>query len=161
MSLKDKLRKIAAEGQRTETDWNIIRDIWLKQVEKLYREIENWFGEYFDEGYMRISFREITLSEEHIGLYQINVMELDIGGPLVVMEPVGRNILGTAGRIDLYMSGHRADRIMLLLMSDSKGQPFWELRKRNIRTEKYLFEHGIFEELIEGWLELYSIRQEP
>lgn len=107
---------------------------------------------------MKISFRETTLSEEHIGPYQISIMELSIGELVLILEPVGRNIIGTSGRIDVYMSGHRADRVMLLLMIGSNDEPYWELRKRNIRTERYRFGRQIFEELIEGWLDLYTLK---
>ncbi len=157
MALKDKLKRIAEQGHAKDIDWDKIRDAWLKQVGKLYKEIEAWFREYLDEGYVKVSFREIRLSEDHLGTYRIPAMELSFGGPVLVLEPVGRAILGASGRIDLYMSGHRADKIMLLLMSDDRGRPFWELRKRQIRTERCRFERQIFEELIEGWLELYSI----
>ncbi|MDM8549318.1 hypothetical protein QUF72_04535 [Desulfobacterales bacterium HSG2] len=103
MSLEEKLKKISSERRKRDVqiDWNRKRDTWIEQIDMLYRDIGKWLKTYIDKNYMSLNFYEITLSEEHIGKYDISVLELDLGEPSVVFRPVGRNITGADGRVDM------------------------------------------------------------
>jgi len=112
MSLEEKLKRISLKKKRkdAEIDWDEQRDVWIKQVDKLYSDIEEWLKVYIDKEYISLSLYEKSLFEEHIGKYSINVLEIDLGEPLVVFRPIGKNVIGADGRVDAYLSGHLNDK---------------------------------------------------
>jgi hypothetical protein len=74
---------------------------WLAEVESRLAEVEGWAKA---RGWQTRRFeREVT--EDLLGAYTAPALEIEIERPQgrIVMEPVGRNVLGATGRIDLYV----------------------------------------------------------
>lgn len=158
MSLEEKLKKISSGRKKNdaEADWNRQRDIWTDRVDMLYRDIRNWLKSYIDKNYMSLHFYEITLSEEPIGKYDISVLEIDLGEASAVFRPVGRNIIGADGRVDIYMNGHFSDRKMLILREDDEGQNFqWELWESADGKNRKPFDREVLEKTLDEWLAYY------
>lgn len=158
MSLEEKLRKISSVTKKKdiETDWDRRRETWTEQVGALYKHIGKWLQTYIEKNYMTLHFYEITLTEEHIGKYDISVLEIDLGGPSVVFRPVGRNIIGADGRVDMYMNGHLSDRRMLILREDDDEQnPQWELWETSDGRDRKPFGQETLEKTLEQWLAYY------
>ncbi|MDM8525293.1 hypothetical protein QUF80_18130 [Desulfococcaceae bacterium HSG8] len=149
MSLKEKLIRLTEEHKKSGTDRRKERDFWTEQVYKLYDEIQSWFREYIDEGYVKPEFIKTLLYET--GEYEIDIMELNLNGPVIVLEPMGCNFTGASGGIGLYLSSYKANKVMLLLMRDNNDRPYWELRKS--RKDRMLFNKQVFENLLEDWLD--------
>ncbi|RLC20650.1 MAG: hypothetical protein DRI57_04325 [Deltaproteobacteria bacterium] len=158
MSLEKKLKKISLSRKKrdSEIDWDRRRDTWTEQVGKLYSDIGRWLKTYVDKNYMSLHFYEITLSEEHIGKYDISVLELDLGEPSVVFRPVGRNIIGADGRVDVYMNGHLSDKKMLILREDDREQNSqWELWETTDGKDRRPFDREALERTLDEWLAYY------
>ncbi|MEW5733479.1 MAG: hypothetical protein AB1921_01420 [Thermodesulfobacteriota bacterium] len=158
MALKDRLISLRKERELQQIDWEKRRDAWIVDIIKLYEDIGGWFSELFEEGFLKIKFRKKTLSEDYIGKYSVDCMELDLEVyPTVVLEPVGRNIIGYAGRIDVYIKGHESDKMMLFLVDDEDKKKYWELAKTSYnKKEKVRFNRKSFEKLLEYWLDAWS-----
>lgn len=151
MSLKDKLIELA-ESKKEDIEAKKAVDFWRSQADKLYSDIKTWFFKYTEDGYIKFdSTKEII--DEYPSPYEIDKLELDIkGGPEVILEPVGSNIIGAWGRIDVYLSGYIANKVMLLLMKDDNEKAYWELRKSRKEEDRFVFNKEIFEDLLEDWL---------
>ncbi len=157
MALKDKLEKIRQEKQSMQVDWSKRRDAWIVEVKKLYDEVASWFADLLDPGYMQIGIRSKSIIEDYLGKYDIDVMEMDLSVyPAVVMEPVARNVLGYAGRVDLYLKGHDTNRMMLLLVEDDGAPSRWELVINTDKKQHVPFDRDALERVLEYWLDLWS-----
>lgn len=104
MSLKD-LEEFLNEGKTTENsfDWNKEKKEWLKAVDTFYSNITVWLRPLTDKpnSSLKISFETMVISEEELGDYEIKKLNIVIKGHRVVLEPIGTNIIGAKGRIDM------------------------------------------------------------
>ncbi|MCP4346303.1 MAG: hypothetical protein GY795_12350 [Desulfobacterales bacterium] len=158
MGLKDKL-KILSEKDKQNFDLLNAKNSFISQVNQLYSKIINeWFNEYFDEGYMSFKFEQINLIEDQTEKYEINQLDIYLEkGPVIVFEPVGTNIIGADGKIDLYLHGKKADKYILLLLQNEQKEYYWELWKSRRKKDQYFFDKKFFEVIIENWLEDWII----
>lgn len=153
MSLKDKLKKLRESSDNTVIDWEKNKQEWTESVNKLFKIIQNdWFVELEDEGLLEINIMPISISEEHIGAYSINKMEISYATGSIVLEPVGRNIIGGDGRIDFYLKGEFSKGIMLILLRED-GEDKWFLFTKQNRRERELLTKITFEKVIDQWIE--------
>jgi hypothetical protein len=159
LSFRDKLIKLSEKRKEGSTDWGQRKDEWIGAVNRLYDEIEVWFLELFDEGYMDIKLVKITLAEEFIGEYEIDTLELYLGErgsydaveEVVIFEPIGRNVIGASGRIDIYLRGRKSEKVLLLLMRDPNSDNYsWNLAKS--KKDITIFDRGVLEHLIDEWI---------
>ncbi len=157
-TLKETLKKRAEQQLKNKgIDWNKRKDIWLESVKELYDEIEQWFPDYVKEGFMTFGrSKEKTISEKDIETYNLNVFEIDVEGDIVIFDPIGTNVLGAFGRIDVYLRGHKADQVMLLLNYNEEN--YEESKQWKLLVEKYQFDFtkARFEELLLMWFEGWS-----
>jgi hypothetical protein len=65
---------------------------------KVIDEIESWAK----ASSWLVSRKEKAISEEHIGTYAAPVLDIKTPGGWVVVEPIGQEVLGCDGRIDIY-----------------------------------------------------------
>ena len=104
MSLKD-LEEFLNEDKATEGffDWEKEKSEWIGYVNTFYTNILAWLKPLTDKpnSNLKISFETMVLSEEEIGDYEIKKMKLVIKGHRVVLEPIGTNLIGAKGRIDM------------------------------------------------------------
>lgn len=154
MDLKEKL-KLLSEKKKNHNELLNAKVAFMEQVDQLYnRVLDEWFCEYIDEGYIHYEYEQIVLFEEHIGEYKVNQLSLIVEeGPVIIFEPVGINIIGAHGRIDLYISGKKYDKFMLLLLQNENEEYYWELWKSNRKKDQYIFDESLFEKIIDNWLE--------
>ncbi len=158
MSLKDKLKTLS-EKETQHIDLLNAENSYINHVNQLYNKIiDEWFNEYFDKGYMTFKFEQINLIEDQTGKYEINQLYIFLQkGPAIVFEPVGTNIIGANGKVDLYLHGKKADKYMLLLLQNEQKEYYWELWKSRRKKDQHLFHKNYFEEIIEDWLEDWII----
>ncbi|MCP4345706.1 MAG: hypothetical protein GY795_09295 [Desulfobacterales bacterium] len=157
MNLEDKLKKISQNRKKkdSEINWDKKRDTWIDQVSRLYEDIEKWLKTYIEKDYISLHFYELSLFEENIGKYDISVLELDLGEPSVVFRPVGTNIIGADGRVDVYMNGHLSDKKMLILREEKEQIFQWELWDTTDKNDRKPFDHEAFEKILNEWLAYY------
>jgi hypothetical protein len=71
---------------------------WVSVLAKVIDEIESWAK----ASSWLVSRKDKTISEEHIGTYAAPVLNIKPPGGWVVVEPIGQEVLGCDGRIDIY-----------------------------------------------------------
>jgi len=152
MSLKDKLKKIRDSSDDSEINWEKNKNEWIDSVNCLFKIIQDeWFSELKDEGLLKIQTLPINITEEYIGKYSIDKMEITYAAGSIVFEPVGRNIIGGKGRIDLFLNGEYGKGCMLILFREN-GQDNWCLVKKQNRHEQELLSKESLEKVIEQWM---------
>lgn len=123
MGLKD-LEKFLAEKKEEKVavstiDWKQEKLRWLHYIDEFYLRIEEWLVPYKAKDLLQYTFEEITLSEENIGDYKTRRLRLEISNDSVVFDPIGTNLIGAFGRID--MVGKNGTIKFLLVDKDSTG----------------------------------------
>ena len=119
MALKDTLEKL--QRQRMEQDqWEkqkpeLIK-AWQDAVQSLFETIRGYLDEYRAAGSMSFSESRTDLSEEALGSYSVNILNILAGPITVLVAPVGTMIVGATGRVDMYRQGRLGEfeRIVLL-----------------------------------------------
>ncbi len=154
MEFKEKLAKLAEKNknrfQRLEED----KRVWISEVKKLYEDIENWLKESIDCGHIVAEYYSLQYIEYEEFIEQLFIMELTLGGgPCVVLEPTGINIIGAFGKIDLYLRGHKDEKVMLLLIEMQKNKLEWELWRSSKDHDKFPFNKDTFEKLLSDWID--------
>ena len=100
-------RKEKAHG----IDWEEKKREWLDAVPALYSQIKAVLGATIDKGLVKLHEEETKITEDFIGTYEVRELRLTVGDDLVVFTPIGANVVGALGRVD--MRGDR-DTISLL-----------------------------------------------
>ncbi len=152
MSLKEKLENLRDSSEDTHIDWTKNKNEWIDSVNSLFNIVKNdWFSDLEDDGLLKIETSPISISEEHIGAYAVNKMEITYSTSCIVLAPVGRNIVGGEGRIDLYKKGEFGKGLMLILFRENGADNWFAVSKGN-RYEKELLSRSSFEKIIEQWI---------
>ncbi|MCP4349090.1 MAG: hypothetical protein GY795_26720 [Desulfobacterales bacterium] len=155
MNFKEKLAKITEINKNRADNLEQDKNRWIQEVNKLYKNIEDWFNEYINEDYMAIEFNPLKHIEYEEFIDNIRIMELELGrGPSVILEPTGINVIGAFGKIDLYLRGHKDEKVFLLLVENGDEKTQWELWKS--RKDTKLFNKNTFEELLDEWLDKWT-----
>jgi len=96
---REKVKKSDSAG----IDWNARKKEWQKSLRELYHTIETFLDvkKGTKENLFKIGFQDKRLVEEHLGVYLVKELVLDVGDERVIFSPKGRNIVGAAGRVDL------------------------------------------------------------
>lgn len=96
---------------------------WTKSVEDLFHQVQQWVAEERPEWQLKFSTADVT--EESLGRYAIQVMEIDARSGRLILEPVGLDVFGARGRVDFY-AWPSLYRVMLLRSSTSSKE--WVIR---------------------------------
>lgn len=153
MGLKDKLKMIReGEGKKIESQ-DLKRNKWQSLIRRLYEKLENWLEEYIDEGLIKIDYRRKEIQEEFLGEYAVLRLILKISSTKsIILDPVGRNVVGSNGRIDFYLKGAKVPRLMILLFEDGTDSK-WEIWSPKGKSDSIDLNRLNFEKIIETWLE--------
>ena len=153
MSLKDKLEKLRDRGENSKIDWGKYKDEWIDSVNRLYKIIQDdWLAELENKELLKLEFFPISITEEQIGIYSINKMEISYATDSIVLEPVGGNIIGGKGRIDFYLKGEYGKGLMLILLRENNTDS-WFLVSKQFRSDRELLTKRTLERVIEQWIE--------
>ena len=155
MDFKEKLAKIAEINKNRTDNLEQDKNRWIQEVNKLYKDINDWFNEYIKEDYMAIEFNSLKHIEYEEFIDNIQIMELELGGgPSVILEPTGINVIGAFGKINLYLRGHKDEKVLLLLVENGDEKLQWELWKN--RKDTIIFNKKTFEKLLDEWLDKWA-----
>jgi hypothetical protein len=114
-------------------------------LSELYALIKSWLRPLENEGTLRYSITQITLQEDYLGSYPIDVLSLHIGKQRVGFYPKGTLIVGAEGRVDVR--GPKAVRALVL----SDGQ--WSVVERSPRVKMLPFNEDSFHDMLREVLE--------
>ncbi len=85
-----------------------------KKVKELYSLIDdNWLKTYIDNNEIKTSYRNIQITEELLGSYDIQEKLIEIGKHIFILRPIGTILIGTPGRVDLL---YQSKQIMFILI---------------------------------------------
>ncbi len=112
-------RQVNEKSDSKPVDWDAKRDEWLEYLSKFYEKVEYFLKEYLDEKKLTRDYTEKTIFEEYIGSYSAKVLNIELGSHRLELEPVGTNIIGAKGRVDLI--GANGTVKFLLVNKKSSG----------------------------------------
>ena len=119
------------------------REEWLQAINHVIAQVRGWAE---SRGWTtEIEQREVT--EERLGTYTVPVLGIDTPQGKLVLEPIGREIIGAEGRLDLY-AWPSLFRVMLLRRSDMS----WIIRTDSGINWPHPWNQQTFEELALGLL---------
>lgn len=140
------LRAKAKESKpETNIDWGIKKDSWLKNIGKFYERILAWLEPLIHEGVVRYETKTVTLEEEPIGAYEVEILTIHIGNQEVIFYPKGTLIIGAQGRIDIR--GHRAVRSTVL------NNDQWSVVERAPKIKMLPFTEESFQDILSEVME--------
>jgi len=150
----EKLKKLATNQPESSLDGDAKRNAWTKQVNSLYKKVQNWLSDHVKNDYITFNVRNIKLVEENLGTYEMDSLELElVGGHQVIFQPVEMNILDSVGRVDVFHRGDKPHKVMLLLGNEGKNKFSWELWKGFKKEEQLSFNRESLEALLNQWIE--------
>ncbi len=152
MDLGEKLKKLAEKAAEQKVDWEASKSEWISNVHNLYNDIEEWLAPWKEKSYIATTRTLVPKSEEPLGVYEIERMEITAGDETIVLEPFGTVIIGGHGRIDIYRRGFKVDAQMLILMEAPEGNLRWELWKDKFSRARLPFNKDTLEQLMDEWL---------
>jgi hypothetical protein len=130
--LSDLLQKKQKQaGASQGINWDDRRDKYLDAVNGLYQQIEAVLAEPIKQKSVTLQRRPKKLTESYIGTYSVDDLILVIGDEQVRFSPLGRNIVGAAGRVDVV--GERGEATLILKL-DSMEWEFVQSRQPALRT---------------------------
>jgi len=101
-----------------EIDWVTKKQDWVRVVKTLCGTIERWAER---QGWT-VSSEEKTVEEQGLGRYTVPALLIHTPTTTVRIDPVGRNIIGAEGRVDI--TSFPTMNRMLLVRVDGK----WHLK---------------------------------
>lgn len=122
MSKKDfenLLKKHGSKSEEKEINWEAQKNEWLELIDKFYQSLENWLSPYKNQGTVSYNYKDLQLTEEYIGTYNVKMMTVDFAGQKLTLEPIGTLLIGAKGRID--MEGVKGGVQFILADKNSKS----------------------------------------
>ena len=100
-------------------DWQAEKAEWLAYLDELFTMVDEFLKTYVAQGQVSIAYNQVELNEEFIGPYAAKAMTIRIGSKVIQLEPIGTNLIGTKGRVDV--SGPLGNARLLLLRKAAKS----------------------------------------
>jgi hypothetical protein len=82
-------------------DWDKKRANWIRDLGAFYGSIESFLKPYIEEGKIKMAYGKKKIFEEHLGEYEAKNAMIFLGSNKVKLEPIGTNLIGVEGRVDL------------------------------------------------------------
>ena len=119
--VKRRLNEAKNNNLSVNTDWDKRREDWIRSLNNLYSRMEQYLEKYLKADQIQVTREEIEISEEFLGSYVVEKLTFQIGNEKVVAQPIGRNVIGASGRVDLIGVRGRV-RLVLLEKADPANQ---------------------------------------
>ena len=82
-----------------EIDWDEKKENFIHQIGIFYSQVNDFLQPYGDN--ISIRNESHNINEEYIGSYQVQKMILHIKNNDIIFTPIGTNLIGALGRIDM------------------------------------------------------------
>jgi hypothetical protein len=120
-----------------------IREEWLGAVDALGKQVRGWAEQ---QGWS-VDQSEEEVTEEELGTYRVPIWQIHTPRGTALLRPVGREILGARGRVDLS-AWPTLYRVMLLQKPDQN----WVIRTESGLNWPHPWKQETFVEVTEGLL---------
>ena len=114
-------RKKESEEQKS-ISWEEIKLQWLNEIDGFFKQIEAFLVPLKEKGLLSFEREIISIYEEDLGGYDTEKIIIQLPDQKVIIEPIGKGIIGANGRID--MIGHNGSVHFLLVDKDASGPKF-------------------------------------
>ncbi len=101
-------------------DWKKQRKEWLKHLSDFYQQVEEFLSDYVAKGQISINYGVKSIIEEGLGEYQVNTAIIKIGPSEIKLEPIGANVIGAKGRVDMNGSN---GTVKFVLVDQEAAEP--------------------------------------
>ncbi|MFI5352560.1 MAG: hypothetical protein ACHQZS_06295 [Candidatus Binatales bacterium] len=121
MSLRERVRQINSDTEETQRlNAHSLSD-WLTDLKGLYgfveKFIEKRLSEELRKGLVKVSRTPVQRYEESLGQYQTEELNFSLAGRVVVFSPVALRVIGSFGRVDVFLRG-RIDQGFMILRAE-------------------------------------------
>lgn len=151
MSLEETARKLAKNAVEPAPSWDAERVAWLAALDCLYADVAGWLSPLAAGGLVSSERTPVRLSEPDLGVYGAPALVLTFTTEAVVLQPVGRQVFGVRGRVDVFRRGAREHAQMLLLVGE-RAAPCWEIWPSRDASLRKPLDHASFENLLDTLL---------
>ena len=101
----DFINRQAAGPDDPAVDWDERRQEWLRYLAEFYDTVQGYLDKYVRGGQVRLRHDVKRLNEEYVGSYEAPTLEVEIGANTIRFDPVGTNLIGARGRVDMRGAG--------------------------------------------------------
>ncbi|MBO9570944.1 MAG: hypothetical protein J7497_01850 [Chitinophagaceae bacterium] len=158
MEINDPFEEFLKKNQNKNKDFDaeLRKDKWVKSVDSLFDNVEKWLQPFFEQKLMSARRKEFQLTEDFIGYYQTERMELFVGSQILTLKPVGTLVIGSLGRIDFIGPHH-----VYMLVQKEWDKWSFAFREHTYDKPKYVkLKQDIFkaaiQDLIQGTHEIFK-----
>ena len=142
LSFDEFLIKKKQEKEKNKVDWNERKKVWLDSINQLYGNIKKWLQPFENRKLLIIKNEKLLLiTEEYIGSYNTNRLDIYLGNDIVSLTPKGTLIAGSYGRID--MNGSKGE---IMLIEPEWNE--WKFAKRTPRLEMWDVSEDSFKDIL-------------
>ena len=100
-------------------DWEAELDEWKKYLHTFHKQVEGYLQPYIASGQIKLERENIDIHEENIGTYEVDTLNITVGNQTITLTPIGTNLIGAKGRID--MVGSNGTVIFILVPKDANN----------------------------------------
>jgi hypothetical protein len=93
--------QIETKSDENPIDWDMKRDEWLESLSKFYNKVETFLEEYVKDEKVKLLDEDKKIFAEYIGEYSVRILNIELGSHKLKLEPIGTNLIGAKGRVDL------------------------------------------------------------
>jgi hypothetical protein len=120
------LREKRSESAATHVNWNSKKADWISAVNELFRFLEHdLLQESIKDKTVKVTRGRKRIEEKYLGSYEVPELRLKIGNDHVIFSPVGRHIIGAAGRVDV--KGDRDTVALIREIPSRKSEGRWKV----------------------------------
>ena len=92
--------QMASEEERR-VDWEREREEWKVHLDRFNTRVLEFLETYVEQKKVRIDRVRKCIHEQHIGKYEVEAIEVRLGNACVKLDPIGTNVIGAKGRVDM------------------------------------------------------------
>ncbi|RDE36269.1 hypothetical protein DV713_01400 [Parageobacillus thermoglucosidasius] len=119
-NLEEFLTKKKEQAEKNKIDWEQKKQQWLMEITTFYKQIQSFLTPLQEKGLLSFEWEEVKKYEEYLGEYTTRKLYVNFPDQQVVIEPIGKNIIGAMGRIDMI---GKNGNVMFLLVDKEAESP--------------------------------------
>uniref|UniRef100_C5D7S9 Uncharacterized protein n=1 Tax=Geobacillus sp. (strain WCH70) TaxID=471223 RepID=C5D7S9_GEOSW len=119
-NLEEFLKRKKKDAEQNKIDWEQRKQQWLAEIAEFYNQVKAFLAPLQEKGLLSLNWEEVKKYEEYLGEYTTRKLYVNFPDQQVVIEPIGKNIIGAMGRIDMI---GKNGNVMFLLVDKEAESP--------------------------------------
>ncbi len=104
----------SSNSSDSDMDRERIKQDWFAALNELFDKIENWLKPFADKNKLSLSREQISINELYFGEYKVSRLRIKLANQEVMVEPIGRQVIGAEGRADIRGPGGSTVKLLLV-----------------------------------------------